>query len=71
MFCWDFPFDTECVIEDADATIGFRMIEVITLILEDGSLLKDCEAVGKALWYEKLDMIVFCQFYSYMLAIGW
>lgn len=26
--------------------------------------------MGKALWNEKLAMIVFCQFYSYMLAIG-
>ena len=27
--------------------------------------------MGKALWDEELDMIVFCQLYSYMLAIGW
>ena len=27
--------------------------------------------MGKALWDEELDMIVFCQFYSHMLAIGW
>ena len=26
--------------------------------------------MGKALWDEELAMIVFCQFYSYMLAIG-
>ena len=26
--------------------------------------------MGKALWNEELAMIVFCQFYSYMLAIS-
>ena len=71
MFCWDFPIDTEGVIENADAIIGFRMIEVITLVLEDGGLGEDGEAVGKALWDEELAMIVFCQFYCHMFAIGW
>ena len=27
--------------------------------------------MGKAFWDEELAMIVFCQLYSYMLAIGW
>ena len=63
MFCWDFPIDTEGIIEDTDATICLWMIEVITLVLEDGSLRKDCETMGKALWNEELDMIVFGQFY--------
>ena len=36
MFCWDFPINTEGIIENTDATIGFWMIEVITLVLEDG-----------------------------------
>ena len=26
--------------------------------------------MGKALWDEELDVIIFCQFYSYMLAIS-
>ena len=71
MLGWDLPINTEGIIEDADATIGFRMIEVITLVLEDGSLGEDGEAMGKALWDEELAMIVFCQLYSYMLTIGW
>ena len=37
MFCWDFPIDTERVIEDADTSISLRMIEVITFVLEDCS----------------------------------
>ena len=27
--------------------------------------------MGKALWNEELAMVVFCQFYCHMLAIGW
>ena len=70
MIGWDFPINTESVIEDADASICLWMIEVITLVLEDGGLGEDGEAMGKALWDEELNMIVFCQFYSYMLAIS-
>ena len=47
------------------------MIEVITLVLEDGGLGEDGEAVGKTLRNEELAMIVFSQFYSHMLAVGW
>lgn len=36
MFCWNLPINTESVVEDADASICFWMIEVITLVLEDG-----------------------------------
>lgn len=71
MFRWDFPIDTKGIIEDADTTIGFRMLEIITLVLEDGGLGEDGEAVGKALRDKELDMIVFCQLYGHMLAIGW
>ena len=71
MFCWDFPIYTESIIEDADAAICLWMIELITLVLEDGSLGEDGETMGKALWNEELTMIVLCQFYCYMLAIGW
>ena len=34
----DFPIDTEGIIEDADAAICLWMIELITLVLEDGCL---------------------------------
>lgn len=36
MLCRDFPIDAEGIIKDRDATIDLRMIEVITLVLEDG-----------------------------------
>lgn len=71
MFCWDLPINTEGIIEDRDTSICLWMIEVITFVLEDCSFRKDSEAMGKALWNEELDMIVFCQLYCHMLAIGW
>ena len=71
MIGWDLPIDTEGVVEDADASIGFWMIEVITLVLEDGGLGEDGEAVGKALRNEELTMIILSQLYRYMLAIRW
>jgi len=70
MFCWDLPINTEGFIKDRDTSICLRMIEVITLVLEDGSLGEDGEAMSKALWYEELAMIVFCQFYCHVLAIS-
>ena len=71
MLCWDLPIDTEGIIEDRDTSICFRMVEVITLVLEDGCLRKNGESMGKALWDEELDMVIFCQLYCHMLAIGW
>lgn len=70
MLCRDFPIDAEGIIKDRNASISLRMIEVITLVLEDGSLGEDGEAMGKALWYEELTMIVFCQLYCHVLAIS-
>ena len=70
MLCWDSPIDTKGFIKDRDTTISLWVIEVITLVLEDCCLRKDCEAMGKALRNEELAMIVFCQFYGYMLAIS-
>ena len=64
------PINTEAIIKDGDTSIGFRMIEVITLVLEDGGLGEDGEAVGKALRNEELAMVIFCQLYRYMLAIS-
>ena len=71
MFCWDLPINTEGIVENADATIGFWVIKVITLVLEDGGLGEDGKTMGKALRDEELTMIVLCQLYCYMLAIGW
>lgn len=38
MLCWDFPIDTKGIIQDRDTSICLWMVEVITLVLEDGCL---------------------------------
>ena len=70
MIGWNLPINAQAVVKDADATIGFRVIEFITLVLEYGGLGKDGEAVGKPLRDEELTMIVFCQLYGDMPAIS-
>ena len=70
MFGWDFPINTEAIIKDRDTSIGFRMIEVITLVLEDGCFRKNGESMGKALWDEELDMVIFCQLYCHMRLVN-
>ena len=35
MFSWDFPIDTEGIIEDRDTSINLWMIEVVTLVLNN------------------------------------
>ena len=71
MFGWDLPINAKAIIKDRDAAICLWMIELITLVLEHRCLREDGEAMGKALWDEELAMIVFCQLYSHVLAIGW
>ena len=71
MLGWDLPVNTKGVIEDRNSSISLWMIEVITFVLEDCSFRENSEAMGKALWNKELDMIVFCQFNSHMLTIGW
>ena len=66
----DAPVDAEAVVEDADATVGLGMVELITFVLEDGGVAEDGEAVGEALGDEELAVVVLCQFYGDMLAEG-
>ena len=70
MLCWYLPINTEGFIKDADTSICLWMIEVITLVLKDCSFRENSETMSKALWDEKLDMIVFGKFYSHMLAVS-
>ena len=67
----DAPVDAECLILDVDARLCLGVVEVVTLVLEYCGLGKYCETVCKASRYEKLQVIVFAQFYCYMLTEGW
>ena len=64
------PGDIQIWVLDRNATVSLRMVVVVAFILEDGYIAEDSEAVGETSWNEELTMIVFGQFYCYMLAIG-
>ena len=61
------PINTKRLVLDIDAAVSLRMIELIALVLEDGGLGENSEAMGKATRDEELTMIVFCQLHCYML----
>lgn len=67
----DAPVYAQRFIQDAYATIGLGVVELVTLVLEDGGLAEYGEAVGEALRDEELAMVVFGEFYSYVLTVGW
>lgn len=48
------PVDAKGVIEDTNAPFCLRMIELITLVLEDSSLAEHGKAVGETLWDKQL-----------------
>ena len=52
------PVYAQRIIEDADAGIGFGMIEGIALILEDRHFAQDGETMCKSSRYEELPMVV-------------
>lgn len=62
------PINAKGFVLDVDAAVSLRMIELIALVLEYGSLGENGEAMGKAPRNKELTMIVFRQFHSYMLA---
>ena len=60
----DAPVDAKGVVEDADAAVGLRVVELVALVLEDGGLAEYGETVGEALRDEELTVVVFGEFYS-------
>ena len=66
----DAPVDAKGVVEDADASVGLRMVELIALVLEDGSLAEYGEAMGEALRDEELTVVVFGEFNGNVLTVG-
>lgn len=67
----DAPVDAEGVVEDADASVCLGVVELVTLVLEDGGLAEYGEAMGEALRDEELAMVVFSEFYGDVLTVGW
>ncbi len=64
------PVDAEGFVLDGDAAVGFRRIEVVTLVLEDCGLAENGKAMGEAARDEELAVVVFTEFYSNMTAVS-
>ena len=52
------PVNAKRLVLDIDAAIGLRMIELIALVLEDGSFGEDGKAMCKASRNKELKMVV-------------
>ena len=59
--CGNMPINAKASIQDTDATINLRMVEFITLILENSGLTQHCETVGKTTRHKELAMVIFRQ----------
>lgn len=64
------PVDAKIRVEDVDASVGLWGIEVVALVLADGGFAEGGKDMGKAFRDEDLTVVVFTEFYGYMLAIG-
>ena len=67
---WDTPVDAQRIVENTDAPIGLRMVELVTLILEHGRGRQHGKAVGKTLGDEELAVVVLSEFHGNMLSVG-
>ncbi len=65
----DSPIDAQTLVEDGDASLGLRSIEVVALVLEDSRLAQHAEPMSKSLRNEKLTMILARELNSYMLTV--
>ena len=63
------PINTERWIHYGDASVSFGMVVVVAFILKYGDVAEDSKAMSEASRDKELAVVVFCQFYSYMLAI--
>ena len=64
------PIDTKTVVQDADATIGLRGIEVVALVLNHRIIAQYGKSMRKTIGNKYLTMIVLGEFYRYVLTKG-
>ena len=55
LFHWYAPVNTQRFVLDVDAAISLRVIELVALVLEDGSFGENGEAMSKSSWNKKLE----------------
>lgn len=65
------PVDSERVIENGNAAIGFGVIIFVTLVLKHGDVAEYGEAVGKSFRYKELAMVILGQFNGNVFPVGW
>ncbi len=69
-FGWIYhPINTKTRVEYGDSPVRFGAVVVVAFVLEDGGVTEDGKAVGETSWDEELAVIVFGQFYCYVLAV--
>ena len=66
----DSPVDSQALVEDADAAVGFRVVELVAFVLEDGALAQDSEAVRKAFGDKELPVVVFRELHRDALSVS-
>ena len=66
----DLPVDAESGVEDADACVGFGVIEVVALVLEHGRLREYGESVCEPTWNEQLAVVFLRELHRDMLSEG-
>ena len=66
----DSPVDSQALVENAYAAVGFGMVELVTFVLEDGALAQHCEAVRKAFGDEELPVVVFRELHRDALSVS-
>lgn len=64
------PVNTQRIVQNADASVCFRVIEIVALVLEDSRFTQYGKAVRKTPRHKKLAMVFFRQFHSYMLSVS-
>ena len=67
---WDAPVDTERTVQNADAAVGFRVVEVVALVLEHSRLAQYRKPVCEASGDEKLAVVDLAQFDGHVLPVG-
>lgn len=70
LVCGDSPVDSEALVQNAYATVGFGVVELVTFVLEDGALAQDSEAVREAFGDEELPVVVFRKFHRDALSVS-
>lgn len=70
IFYWDSPVYSKTAVQNADSSISFGVIELVTFVLEYSSLTQYGKAVGEAFGDEELTFVLFTELYGYVLAVG-